>query len=60
MSVECVGGSAAVASVHLQNLTKKYGATTALQGLSLAVADGEFLVLVGPSVTKPTFPPFCG
>lgn len=33
----------------LQNISKKFGDTQALNDLSLDVADGEFLVLLGPS-----------
>src|SRR5580693_10503074 len=36
--------------IELENLTKVYaGGVTALAGLNLDVADGEFTVLVGPS-----------
>ncbi|GGA50065.1 ABC transporter ATP-binding protein [Pelagibacterium lentulum] len=40
-----------MASVTLQNLTKSYagGALKAVDGVSLDIEDGEFLVLVGPS-----------
>ncbi|WDR02657.1 sn-glycerol-3-phosphate ABC transporter ATP-binding protein UgpC [Devosia algicola] len=39
-----------MANVTLKNLTKTYaGQITAVDNLSLAIADGEFLVLVGPS-----------
>ncbi|MBW4653481.1 MAG: sn-glycerol-3-phosphate ABC transporter ATP-binding protein UgpC [Kaiparowitsia implicata GSE-PSE-MK54-09C] len=40
-----------MASVTLQNLTKTYagGSLRAVNGVSLDVEDGEFLVLVGPS-----------
>jgi thiamine transport system ATP-binding protein len=36
-------------SVELEGVSKRYGATTALEALSLTVADGEFFTLVGPS-----------
>ena len=35
--------------VHCENLTKRFGATTALHDLSLEVHSGEFVVLLGPS-----------
>ncbi|MEO0762885.1 MAG: ABC transporter ATP-binding protein, partial [Pseudomonadota bacterium] len=38
-----------MAEVTLENITKRYGATRALQGVDLAIADGEFMTLVGPS-----------
>jgi multiple sugar transport system ATP-binding protein len=40
-----------MASVTLQNLTKTYagGSLKAVNGISLDIEDGEFLVLVGPS-----------
>jgi spermidine/putrescine ABC transporter ATP-binding subunit len=36
-------------TVTLVNLAKRYGATRALDGVSLAVAPGEFFTLLGPS-----------
>lgn len=38
-----------MAKLLLQQITKKFGATQALNDLSLTVDDGEFLVLLGPS-----------
>ncbi len=38
-----------MAQVSLNNVTKKYGATRALDNLSLDIADGEFFVLLGPT-----------
>jgi len=38
-----------VAALTLQNITKRYGETTVLNGVNLTVSAGEFLVLVGPS-----------
>ncbi len=35
--------------VTLSGVTKRYGSTTALEDLSVTVADGEFFTLVGPS-----------
>jgi len=37
------------AAVSIQNLTKQYGAFTALENFSLEIAAGEFIVLLGPS-----------
>jgi len=36
-------------SVTLENLTKKFGETTAVEDLNLEIEDKEFLVLLGPS-----------
>lgn len=38
-----------MASIHLQNVSKSYGAHVAIADLSLDIADKEFVVLVGPS-----------
>jgi multiple sugar transport system ATP-binding protein len=38
-----------MASIHLQGIRKTFGPVTALGGMSLAVANGEFFVLLGPS-----------
>ncbi|MEJ6399517.1 ABC transporter ATP-binding protein [Yoonia sp. 208BN28-4] len=38
-----------MANLALHNLTKSYGTTEVLHGISLAVEDGEFVVFVGPS-----------
>lgn len=38
-----------MASLSLQGVGKRFGATTAVDRLSLDVADGEFFVLLGPS-----------
>lgn len=38
-----------MASVSLAGVAKRFGAVQALAGLDLEVADGEFLVLLGPS-----------
>ena len=35
--------------LHLQNLTKRYGALTALDGVSLDIEAGEFFGLLGPN-----------
>lgn len=38
-----------MATVSLNNLTKRYGKVEVLHGIDLEIADGEFVVLVGPS-----------
>ncbi len=38
-----------MASVTFKNVTKRYGAVTAVSDLNLEIADKEFLVLLGPS-----------
>lgn len=38
-----------MANIKFENVTKKYGKTTAIKQLNLEVKDGEFMVLVGPS-----------
>jgi multiple sugar transport system ATP-binding protein len=38
-----------MASIHLQNIVKRYGAFTGVRHMSLDINDEEFLVLLGPS-----------
>jgi sn-glycerol 3-phosphate transport system ATP-binding protein len=38
-----------VADVEFRGVTKRFGDVVAVDALSLAIADGEFMVLVGPS-----------
>jgi multiple sugar transport system ATP-binding protein len=38
-----------MASIHLQNIVKRYGGFVGVQNMSLDIADEEFLVLLGPS-----------
>src|SRR6185503_8388809 len=38
-----------VAGIALQNLVKTFGAYTAVNGVTLDIRDGEFLIMVGPS-----------
>jgi ABC-type sugar transport system ATPase subunit len=38
-----------MASLTLDGLTKRYGDNAVVTSVSLAVRDGEFLVLLGPS-----------
>ena len=36
-------------SIHIDNVVKKYGDHTVIDGLSLDVRPGEFFTLLGPS-----------
>src|SRR3954447_5888743 len=38
-----------MAGIALEQVTKAFGAVTAVDDITLEIADGEFLVLVGPS-----------
>ncbi|MCC8965374.1 ABC transporter ATP-binding protein [Bradyrhizobium sp. Pear76] len=38
-----------MASVLIDSIQKNYGVTSVLRGVSLSIADGEFLTLLGPS-----------
>ncbi|MDA9505274.1 glycerol-3-phosphate ABC transporter ATP-binding protein [Bradyrhizobium sp. CCBAU 11386] len=38
-----------MASILIDNIRKNYGPTPVLRGVSLSIADGEFLTLLGPS-----------
>jgi multiple sugar transport system ATP-binding protein len=38
-----------MASVHIRNVQKHFGATHVLRGVDIDIADGQFAVLVGPS-----------
>jgi len=38
-----------MAQVHLENVKKRFGATQVIHGVSVAIDDGEFIVIVGPS-----------
>lgn len=38
-----------MAGLKIENITKRFGETDVLKGVSLDIADGEFLSLVGPS-----------
>ena len=38
-----------MASVSANNITKQFGAVSAVDGISITARDGEFLVLLGPS-----------
>ncbi len=38
-----------MAAIELDGIVKRYGAVTGVQGVSLSIADEEFLVLLGPS-----------
>ena len=36
-------------SIDIQNVTKRFGSFTALNGVSLDIRDNEFFTLLGPS-----------
>ena len=38
-----------MATVHLDSISKRFGSTTAVDDVTLDIADGEFLTLLGPS-----------
>jgi multiple sugar transport system ATP-binding protein len=38
-----------MATVEIENLTKRYGKKTAVDGMTLSLGDGEFFVVLGPS-----------
>jgi ABC-type sugar transport system ATPase subunit len=38
-----------MATVEIENMTKRYGKITAVDGMSLSLGDGEFFVVLGPS-----------
>jgi multiple sugar transport system ATP-binding protein len=38
-----------VSTVHFDQVTKRFGKTTAVDSMSLDIVDGEFMVLLGPS-----------
>jgi ABC-type polar amino acid transport system ATPase subunit len=38
-----------MAEIRLEKLTKRFGGIEVIHGIDLAVEDGEFAVLVGPS-----------
>jgi ABC-type sugar transport system ATPase subunit len=38
-----------MSQVVLRDVTKSFGSTTAVDRVTLTVADGEFVVLVGPT-----------
>ena len=38
-----------MASIEIVDVKKTFGSTTVLHGVDIEVADGEFLVLIGPS-----------
>lgn len=38
-----------MADVHIKNVTKSFGEQVAVNGLDLHIADGEFVVLLGPT-----------
>src|SRR6201986_1188899 len=42
-------GGECMSSVHIRDVRKSFGNFEVLHGVSVAIADGEFVVLVGPS-----------
>ncbi|GGA61789.1 ABC transporter ATP-binding protein [Pelagibacterium lentulum] len=38
-----------MASVSIENVTKKFGELEVIKGISVPIADGEFVILIGPS-----------
>ena len=38
-----------MASVSIRNVTKSFGPVKVIQGISMDIQDGEFVVMVGPS-----------
>jgi len=38
-----------MASISIENVRKLYGAIEAIRGVSIDIAVGEFVILVGPS-----------
>jgi multiple sugar transport system ATP-binding protein len=45
----CRGHESAVSGVTFDEVTKRFGDVTAVEGMTLDVTDGEFMVLLGPS-----------
>src|SRR6266536_927630 len=43
------GGETIVAGVELRDLTRRFGDFHAVDGVTLSIREGEFLVLLGPS-----------
>jgi ABC-type bacteriocin/lantibiotic exporter with double-glycine peptidase domain len=42
-------GTRRMASVDVVNVRKSYGGADVIHGVSISIADGEFVILVGPS-----------
>src|SRR3546814_19923853 len=45
----CRDGKIVMAKVTLQGVKKNYGPVRAIHGIDMEIADGEFIVIVGPS-----------
>ena len=45
-----------MASLTIENVTKKFGAVEVLKGISLGIEPGEFLVRIGGSSDTPVKP----
>src|SRR5918994_294040 len=43
------GRSAPMSDLQIQNLVKRFGAFTAVDGVDMTVREGEFVFLLGPS-----------
>src|SRR5712672_3314860 len=48
-SARCCTREVRVAEVAIEAVSKRFGATEAVQDLSLTIRDGEFVVLLGPT-----------
>jgi putative spermidine/putrescine transport system ATP-binding protein len=46
---EAVSGNAAVPALRLERVVKRFGDVTAVDGIDLEIADGEFFSMLGPS-----------
>ena len=46
-----------MASIQLTGIGKQFGDTVALRDINLAIADGEFIVFVGPLRLRQIDPP---
>jgi multiple sugar transport system ATP-binding protein len=49
LSRTSIKGTYSMASIHIRNVEKSFGDVKIIRDVSVAIADGEFVVLVGPS-----------
>ena len=49
LTLPCGVEGSGVARLVLENVSKRFGATRAVDGVELDVAEGEFLAVLGPS-----------
>ena len=42
-----------MSGVAIRNVHKSFGPVKVIQGISMDIADGEFVVMVGPSCQSP-------